>query len=80
VLDRPGTPVAQPDAPKVAAAKAPAKAPAKPAAVPTQKYKVRSGDTLFEIAQRFGTTIRHLMERNNLKKTAIYAGQMLLVK
>jgi membrane-bound lytic murein transglycosylase D len=80
VLDRPNTPVAKPAAPKVAAVKAPAKAPAKPAAATTEKYKVRSGDTLFEIAQKFGTTIRNLMEMNNLNKTAIHAGQILLVK
>ena len=63
--------------PVVASAKAPAKAaPAATAA----KYKVRSGDTLYEIAQRFGTSIAALMEKNNLNKPAIYAGQILLVK
>ena len=43
------------------------------------KYKVRRGDTLSKVARQFGTTIQELMERNNLKKTAIYVGQMLLV-
>jgi membrane-bound lytic murein transglycosylase D len=51
----------------------------RPAAV-SDKYRVRSGDTLWEIAKRFGTDIRDLMEKNNLNKTAIYAGQLLLVK
>jgi len=46
----------------------------------SDKYKVRSGDTLWQIAQRFGTSIRDLMEMNNLKKTSIHAGQILLVK
>ena len=59
-------------------------AKAKPAVVAAKvvdsKYKVRTGDTLYEIAQRFGTSIRELMEKNNLTKPAIYAGQMLLVK
>jgi len=64
--------------PTLSAAKAPAKtAPAKAAA---DKYKVRSGDTLWEIAQRFGTSIATLMDKNNLNKPVIYAGQMLLVK
>jgi len=63
--------------PTMAAAKTPAKpAPAATAA----KYKVRSGDTLWEIAQRFGTSIATLMDKNNLNKPAIYAGQILLVK
>jgi membrane-bound lytic murein transglycosylase D len=63
--------------PTMAAARAPAKAA--PAAA-ASKYKVRSGDTLWEIAQRFGTSIATLMEKNNLNKPAIYAGQILLVK
>jgi membrane-bound lytic murein transglycosylase D len=54
-------------------------AAAAPAAASGSRYRVRSGDTLWEIAQRFGTSIRDLMEKNNLSKTAIYAGQMLLV-
>jgi len=44
------------------------------------KYRVRKGDTLWEIAQRFGTSIRELMERNNLQNSAIHAGQILLVR
>jgi membrane-bound lytic murein transglycosylase D len=79
ILDSPGAkaPVVQlakavTPAPKAAATKAPA-----PAA---QKYKVRNGDTLWEIAQRFGTNIRSLMEKNNLSHSSIYAGQMLRVK
>jgi membrane-bound lytic murein transglycosylase D len=61
----------------VSTAKAPAKsAPAATAA----KYKVRSGDTLFEIAKRFGTSIATLMDKNNLKNQMIYSGQILLVK
>jgi len=62
--------------PTMAAAKGPAKAPAAAAA----KYKVRSGDTLWEIAQRFGTSIATLMDKNNLNKPVIYSGQILLVK
>jgi membrane-bound lytic murein transglycosylase D len=47
---------------------------------PADKYRVRRGDTLWEIAQRFGTSIRELMERNNLQNSAIHAGQILFVK
>ena len=49
-------------------------------ASPADKYRVRKGDTLWEIAQRFGTSIRELMERNNLQNSAIHAGQILLVR
>ena len=76
-LDRPNsTPL------KVAAAKAPSTpAPSKAkTAVPASKYQVKKGDTLWEVAQRFGTTIRSLMELNKLNESAIYAGQILLVK
>lgn len=77
VLEKPNTPTV-----KLAAAKpAPAAAPTKPkAATPSAKYQVKRGDTLWEVAQRFGTTIRSLMELNNLNESAIYAGQILLVK
>jgi membrane-bound lytic murein transglycosylase D len=51
-----------------------------PAPVATAKYKVRNGDTLFDIAQKFGMSIRDLMDKNNLTKSAIYAGQILFVK
>lgn len=47
---------------------------------PADKYKVRKGDNLWVIAQRFGTTIKELMEMNNLSNSAIHAGQILLVK
>ncbi len=78
---------------QIASAK-PAKAPAKaaatsksaaakksaPAPAVASKYKVQNGDTLFEIAKRFGTSIRDLMDKNKLNNAAIYAGQVLLVK
>ena len=51
----------------------------KPVVVAT-KYKVKNGDTLATIAQRFKTSIRELMQANNLDRSAIYAGQILLVK
>jgi hypothetical protein len=70
VLDTPSktSPAARPV--QVAKAKAPS----------TDKYKVRRGDTLWEIAERFGTSIKELMEMNNLSNSAIHAGQILLIK
>ena len=81
-LDKPGA------APATKAAPAAAAAPVKVAArtttpkskSPAEKYKVRNGDTLFDIAQRFGTSVRDLMQKNNLRRSAIYAGQILAVK
>jgi membrane-bound lytic murein transglycosylase D len=44
------------------------------------KYKVQKGDTLADIAHRFGTSVRQLMDANNLRNHIIYAGQILLVR
>jgi peptidoglycan lytic transglycosylase D len=74
VLERPDAPV------RVAASKPVPAAPATKAKAATSKYQVKRGDTLWEVAQRFRTTIRSLMELNNLNESAIYAGQILLVK
>lgn len=82
VLDQPSSPKSAPTV-QVAAAKAPTGGPkisAAPPAPAPDKYKVRPGDSLWVVAQRFGTSIRSLMELNNLKESAIYAGQILLVK
>jgi membrane-bound lytic murein transglycosylase D len=46
----------------------------------TISYTVRRGDTLTDIAQRFGTSIRQLMAKNKLTGHSIYAGQILVVK
>jgi putative chitinase len=45
--------------------------------VAPRTYKVRSGDTLTEIAQRFGTTVKTLVTLNGLKKPVIKPGQIL---
>ena len=48
--------------------------------VASDKYRVRKGDTLWDIAVRFELSIAELMAKNNLKKSVIHAGQILLVK
>jgi LysM repeat protein len=42
-------------------------------------YTVQPGDTLSEIALRFGTTTEALMQANGLNSTIIYAGQALVI-
>jgi membrane-bound lytic murein transglycosylase D len=84
VLDRPiRSEAAKPSAPPVTqvAEKSTAKPNTQtPKAAASDKYKVRKGDTLTEIAQRFGTTVRELMDSNNLRNSVIHSGQILLVK
>ncbi len=43
------------------------------------KYVVRRGDTLFKIAQRFGTSTEQLQKRNNLPDSTIRPGDVLLL-
>lgn len=45
-----------------------------------KKYVVKSGDTLSKIAEKFGTTVRKLVEKNNIKNpNLIYVGQVLKI-
>ena len=44
-----------------------------------QTYKVNRGDSLWSIARRLGTTVDTLKEMNNLRDSAIVAGQTLTV-
>lgn len=53
---------------------------AKAAVASNDKYRVRKGDTLGEIAEKFGLTVRELMDTNNLRNSVIHAGQILLVR
>jgi LysM repeat protein len=47
---------------------------------PVQTYVVRQGDTLFSIAQRYGTTVQVIQTANNLPNpNAIYTGQTLQI-
>src|SRR5215475_5749327 len=78
VLD---SPTLKPTSPvTLVAAKAPARKGQTGRAASSDRYRVRKGDTLTEIAQRFGTTVRDLMDTNNLRNTVIHAGQILLVR
>ena len=42
-------------------------------------YKIKSGDTLFEIAQQFDVTVSDLKAWNNLSSDLIFAGKTLAV-
>jgi LysM repeat protein len=44
-----------------------------------QTYTVQSGDTLYEIANKFGTTVSQLKMRNNLTSNTIFVGQVLYI-
>ncbi len=44
-----------------------------------QTYKVQSGDTLYEIANRFGVTLSDLKRSNNLTSNMIRVGQVLYI-
>ena len=47
---------------------------------PKTTYKVRNGDTLSEIAERFNVTVRQLMTWNRLRtSSSLRAGQRLVV-
>jgi len=43
-------------------------------------YIVRPGDTLARIAQRFGTTVKQIMEDNNLRNEKIVVGERLVIR
>ncbi len=40
-------------------------------------YVVKNGDTLYKIAQTYGTTVTELINLNNLKTTILSIGQVL---
>lgn len=46
----------------------------------TKKYKVKKGDTLAKIAEKFSTTVEKIMEKNNLKSENIKPGSILLIE
>ncbi len=42
-------------------------------------YQVRTGDSLWKIAQMYNTTVEKLVELNNLKNYQLYIGQKLII-
>jgi flagellum-specific peptidoglycan hydrolase FlgJ len=47
--------------------------------VTSTTYKVKSGDTLGRIAERYHTTVKNLMKKNHLKSTVLQIGQKLKI-
>jgi N-acetylmuramoyl-L-alanine amidase len=43
----------------------------------TRRYKVQRGDNLWRLAQRHGTTVNEITDRNNLENRSILVGQLL---
>lgn len=43
-------------------------------------YTVKSGDSLWGISQKFGTSVNQLKQLNNLSSNVIYVGQVLKIK
>jgi len=50
-----------------------------PGAEASGTYRVRRGDTLWKIAERYGTSTQSLQRSNALRSTQIYPGQVLTV-
>ena len=48
--------------------------------IPVVYYRVRSGDTITKIAQRYGMTVTELRALNNLKTQSVKPGQELLLR
>ncbi|MDP2959258.1 MAG: DUF5715 family protein [Longimicrobiales bacterium] len=54
-----------------------ASASSRPAPSPAPEYKVRSGDSLWDIARTHGITVAEIRSANNLPNSRIFAGQVL---
>lgn len=54
--------------------------PAKSTTSGKVKYKVRSGDTLWDIAQRHGVTVAHIKRLNSMRNDKIWPGQTLVIR
>ena len=61
------------------AAKAAPKPAARRAAPRVTRHRVRSGDTLWHLARRYGTTVKKLRTTNQLASSALKPGQQLLI-
>jgi membrane-bound lytic murein transglycosylase D len=65
---------------KVLVLAAPKAAPSSSSSTSSTTYKVKSGDSLGAIADKFDTTVANLQALNHLKSTTIQPGQTLVVK
>lgn len=65
---------------KLRVKKATAKARKKPAKKQVKSYRVKAGDSLWQIAQKNGVTINQLRALNKLKNNFIYSGQKLRIR
>ncbi|WP_040203769.1 cell wall hydrolase [Neobacillus jeddahensis] len=45
----------------------------------TTTHKVQSGDTYWKVASKFGVPVNSLMQANNVKSSALYVGQSLVI-
>lgn len=45
----------------------------------TTRYVVKSGDTLYNIAEKYNTTVSKIVTLNNLTSTMIYPNQVLFI-
>ena len=63
----------------VVVTRTPSKAPSKKAGPVPSRHVVKSGDSLWIIAKRYGTTIREIQQLNGLKGTYLSIGQVLQV-
>lgn len=56
-------------APRAATRRAPA----------VQRHRVRSGDTLWDLARKYGTTVKRIRQTNNLASSALKPGQQIVI-
>lgn len=68
-----------PPPPSAASSSLPTAVPTPTPAVAYTTYRVKSGDTLVAIAQRFHTTVKAIEVLNNLTSTTLHIGQVLKI-
>jgi LysM repeat protein len=73
-------PTSPPSPPPTASPSPAATASPTPEPSPSRTYRVQAGDTLYVIAQRFGTTVKAITEANGISDpTKIRIGQVLAI-